>query len=543
MKELTPEQRRKVLAAADVVQNGDLAVVKKIVEFTDVIEENTQKIEGIEKKVDDTISEAKQSLEIIKTEADAKLIEIKDGERGIQGEEGKKGDKGERGATGKQGDKGEQGLEGINGLDGQDGLPGADGSPDTRLQIVEKINTGTKKSLKIEAKQVEGVMTKKELDFAIGVLDQRSQFLINKVSNLQATMDSGGGGGASAFTDLTDTFSSYVGKGSEVVRVNAAETALETVALAGGGDALTTDPLSQFAATTSLQLKNTISDETGSGALVFATSPALVTPDLGTPTALVGTNITGTAAGLTAGAVTTNANLTGVVTSAGNATAIADAALSIGKTSGLQTALDAKAPLASPTFTGTVTLPVGLTGVIRTDTGVVSVDSDVTDLVAAASTTAQGKVELAIDSEVNTGTDATRAVTPDALAGSYAGTKSFCIAVFGSTTNTATGNGTIAFVVPSSMNGMNIVAATASVHTAGTTNTTDIMIRRRRTATDADVLSTPITINSGANTASDGVVNTSNDDLATGDNIYVDVDAVSGTPATGLSVVIEARLP
>lgn len=39
----------------------------------------------------------------------------------------------------------------------------------------------------------------------------------------------------------------------------------------------------------------------------------------------------------------TNANLTGPVTSVGNATAIADAALSIAKTSGLQAALDAKA--------------------------------------------------------------------------------------------------------------------------------------------------------------------------------------------------------
>lgn len=49
-------------------------------------------------------------------------------------------------------------------------------------------------------------------------------------------------------------------------------------AIPGGGDALTSNPLSQFAATTSLQLKNTISDETGSGALVFGTSPAITTP-------------------------------------------------------------------------------------------------------------------------------------------------------------------------------------------------------------------------------------------------------------------------
>lgn len=45
----------------------------------------------------------------------------------------------------------------------------------------------------------------------------------------------------------------------------------------------------------------------------------------GTPSSLVGTNITGTAAGLTAGNVTTNANLTGQVTSVGNAATLATA--------------------------------------------------------------------------------------------------------------------------------------------------------------------------------------------------------------------------
>lgn len=59
------------------------------------------------------------------------------------------------------------------------------------------------------------------------------------------------------------------------------------------GDALVANPLSQFAATTSAQLAGVISDETGSGALVFATSPTLVTPALGTPSALVLTNATG----------------------------------------------------------------------------------------------------------------------------------------------------------------------------------------------------------------------------------------------------------
>ena len=72
----------------------------------------------------------------------------------------------------------------------------------------------------------------------------------------------------------------------------------------------------------SANLASAVTDETGSGALVFANSPTLVTPALGTPSALVGTNITGTASGLTVGNVTTNANLTGAITSTGNATSL-----------------------------------------------------------------------------------------------------------------------------------------------------------------------------------------------------------------------------
>jgi len=97
------------------------------------------------------------------------------------------------------------------------------------------------------------------------------------------------------------------------------------VAVANGGTGLTSlgSGIATFLGTpSSANLAAAVSDETGSGALVFATSPTLVTPALGTPSALVGTNITGTAAGLTAGNVTTNANLTGAITSVGNATSL-----------------------------------------------------------------------------------------------------------------------------------------------------------------------------------------------------------------------------
>lgn len=88
-----------------------------------------------------------------------------------------------------------------------------------------------------------------------------------------------------------------VGTALQVLRTNAGATALEFATLSGGGNAQTADPLSQFAATTSLQLKGVISDETGSGSLVFATSPTLVTPALGTPSSGTLTSCTGLPAG------------------------------------------------------------------------------------------------------------------------------------------------------------------------------------------------------------------------------------------------------
>lgn len=60
-----------------------------------------------------------------------------------------------------------------------------------------------------------------------------------------------------------------------------------------GTVALTGNKLSVFAATSSSELAGVISDETGSGALVFANTPTLVTPILGTPTSATLTNATG----------------------------------------------------------------------------------------------------------------------------------------------------------------------------------------------------------------------------------------------------------
>lgn len=86
---------------------------------------------------------------------------------------------------------------------------------------------------------------------------------------------------------------------------------------------VTGSPLSQFASTTSAQLASVISDETGSGALVFATSPTLVTPLLGTPTSGVITNLTGTCTTCSIGgnAATASAVAVGGITGLGTGVA------------------------------------------------------------------------------------------------------------------------------------------------------------------------------------------------------------------------------
>jgi hypothetical protein len=132
---------------------------------------------------------------------------------------------------------------------------------------------------------------------------------------------------------------------------------------------VTTDKLSALAATTSTELAGVISDETGSGSLVFATSPTLVTPNLGTPSAI---------------------NLT-------NATAVPSDAT--------------KAPLASPTFTGTVTIPTVAAGTTSTAT----VGAGYMGLPQNATTTGAATVAAA-DAGKHIYSTATRTITIDSNA-------------------------------------------------------------------------------------------------------------------------------
>lgn len=119
------------------------------------------------------------------------------------------------------------------------------------------------------------------------------------------------------------------------------------------------------------------------------------------------------------------------------------------------------------------------------------------------------------------------------------------VPVGNATNSLATGDGQAFFRIPAELNGMNLTGVDAAVYTAGTTNTLDVQIRNK---TDGvDMLSTKITIDStetdSSTAATPAVINTSNDDVATGDLIAIDIDAVHTTPAKGLVVSMRFELP
>ena len=163
--------------------------------------------------------------------------------------------------------------------------------------------------------------------------------------------------------------------------------------LAAGGDALTTNPLSQFAATTSSQFAGVISDESGTGLVVLQTSPTFVTPLLGTPTSgtmtnctfpTLNQNTTGSAASLSISGQSGLMTVTGLA-STNRIKTIRDAAdtiLELGGSytpTGTWTSLTMVTPVlgtpASGTLTNCTALPVsGITASTSTALGVGSIE-------------------------------------------------------------------------------------------------------------------------------------------------------------------------
>lgn len=115
-----------------------------------------------------------------------------------------------------------------------------------------------------------------------------------------------------------------------------------------------------------------------------------------------------------------------------------------------------------------------------------------------------------------------------------------------------TGDGKAYIRVGPKLNGHNMVSVAAAITTTSSSGVPTIQIARGRQAsagsahTFVDTLSTRITIDAGEYDSKDAaaaaVINTSNDDLATGDLLRIDVD-VAGTGAQNLIITIETQKP
>jgi hypothetical protein len=107
-----------------------------------------------------------------------------------------------------------------------------------------------------------------------------------------------------------------------------------------------------------------------------------------------------------------------------------------------------------------------------------------------------------------------------------------------------TGDGKAYFRVPSTLNGTNLVAVAAHITTVSSSGTPTVQIANVTQA--VDMLTTKITIDANekdsSTAAAAAAIDAANDDVATGDELRVDVD-VAGTGAKGLIVEMQFQLP
>ncbi len=174
----------------------------------------------------------------------------------------------------------------------------------------------------------------------------------------------------------------------------------------------------------------------------------------------------------------------------------------------------------------------------------------------AASTTAVGCPEMAIASEVDTGTSIILAVTPDALAGSTFGQVEVQMVLFDFTTAVTTGDGAFYFHIAtgSKLIGMDLVDAIAAVITVSSSGLPEVDIARCApvatgnvcSGTVADALTVNLTIDvneDSSDTASTGItIATASDGVVVDQTWRLDVDT-AGTGTQGLIVTLIFQLP
>lgn len=80
--EITPEQKRKILSAVDIIENGDLAVLTRLVEFQETIDGNSEKISEVTSLAKETLSEIREEFDSAMASLDEKILTIENGKDG-----------------------------------------------------------------------------------------------------------------------------------------------------------------------------------------------------------------------------------------------------------------------------------------------------------------------------------------------------------------------------------------------------------------------------------------------------------------------------
>jgi len=310
----TPEKKvemlkglMEVLDKNYLTEEDFLFAIKALKEASDKVDQNIKdEIVTVTESLESLRSEMKDDIDMNSDDIEQRISVLRDSIQKVA-KMNKKGDKGDIGKRGKRGFKGD------------------DGEPADETLIQERIEQNLPQLGTTFRDGLELLQDEERLD---------AKAIKNLPEFTQEIGTNAGWGAHPLRIEQAGVMKTKIARtlnftGTGVPTITQTASGVTELDFTAGGNAQTANPLSQFALTTSAELAGVISDETGTGLLVFGTSPTFS----GTPTLPTGTIATTQTAG-------------------NNTTRIATTAFAT-------TALNLKANLASPTFSGAVALPNG----------------------------------------------------------------------------------------------------------------------------------------------------------------------------------------
>jgi len=188
--ELSPKQIKRIQKLEKFGQDKDLATLENLLDLDEKVDDVKMEINTVKSELSERFSslqeELKKKLESeLVLEIDRDELKGADGYTPIKDVDYFDGKNGKDGVDGKDGKDGKDGLNGKDGLDGKDGYTPVKGKDYFTDEDIEGI------SLDVQS-QIQPFDTVKLSDDiinrAIGIVDNRTSFLINKVSSLSDKM-------------------------------------------------------------------------------------------------------------------------------------------------------------------------------------------------------------------------------------------------------------------------------------------------------------------------------------------------------------------